>query len=535
MAKQIESGWCSWCFKWKEHELVQRNYARRNVYQCRGCLGRTLQCRLCTHFARGHETYDDERCAKCDNTIAQWGQRLPDERGHCSWCFKEAAHRLIQKNAIQRDICECSHCGRRTLQCRSCKTAFARGHGTYDDERCIVCDGTVSGWENYEQFKGATSRVGWCSWCFDQNTHQLEQVNKVRRSVYACDGCGARTLPCSGCQDGMSRGGLGWDDQHCALCDKDVRDWDGFKRRKDEYISRPYSVEDIRHQLALETEERSLALNVGMIRPFLLLVSMDYATRNQIASVLGFSLYNQEYLGNPHKEAWAILDSKVKGLRRRATESWETLNPLAHNVNWYESLHRTGRELFQKLDAVDFSYRQSIDGCSIPNWTPLQDLEEEFIKKLGHLQAMHLTAEQLADLDKIEDSDEVRDLAKRLQTAGFRAPETIRHGIYTIHQVIRLGGFNSYIWTVKIAGAMNRKLGTKIVMSQATKSVARFASALNVVGWLWLAADMIDLAAGSSLGRLAPVIIQILNQRIWLAGEGVCIEEYYGASRTVLN
>ena len=84
----------------------------------------------------------------------------------------------------------------------------------------------------------------------------------------------------------------------------------------------------------------------GMIRPFLLLVSMDYATRNQVASLLGFSLFNQPYVGDPHIEAWDIIDAPTQGIGRRCTESWETLNPLARNANWYETVHRAGKEIF---------------------------------------------------------------------------------------------------------------------------------------------------------------------------------------------
>lgn len=535
MADQTESGWCSWCFRWTTHELVEHNYARRNVYQCRGCLGRTLQCRWCTHFARGSDGYDDERCAACSKLIEAWGQRPPDERGHCSWCFRETSHRIIQSNLVQRNVCECNGCGRRTLRCRHCNADFARGHGTYDDERCIVCDETVPTWDDHDAFERATRKVGWCSWCFEKTTHQLEQMNPVRRDVYACEGCGARTIPCSACKDAMARGGPGWDDQCCSHCDKDVPDWEEFRRVKEGFVARPHGLDELKHQLSLDTDERRMAQDAGLIRPFLLLVSMDYATRNQVAAALGFSTFNQPYRGNPHKEAWDILDSRVKGMRRRATESWETLNPFAHNANWYECLHRVGCELFKKLDSKALSYRESIGGCRTPEWTPIQNLEEEFVIKLGHLQAVHLTTEQLTEINNIEDSDEVRELAKQLQAAGFSAQESVRYGINTVYQAIRLGGFRSYIWTVKIAGAMNRRLGTKIVMSQATKNVARFASALNVVGWLWLAADVLDLSAGSSFGRLVPAVIQILNQRIWLAGEGLRIEDFYGTSPASLN
>jgi len=64
--------WCSWCYKKTTHDLVEQNYLRRNVYECRSCKSRTLECRYCTNMARGGDKYDDECCAEHDGTIASF-------------------------------------------------------------------------------------------------------------------------------------------------------------------------------------------------------------------------------------------------------------------------------------------------------------------------------------------------------------------------------------------------------------------------------------------------------------------------------
>jgi len=63
------NSWCSWCYKKTNHDLVDQNYLRRNVYKCRSCKNHTLVCRYCKNMARGGDKYDDECCAEHDGTV----------------------------------------------------------------------------------------------------------------------------------------------------------------------------------------------------------------------------------------------------------------------------------------------------------------------------------------------------------------------------------------------------------------------------------------------------------------------------------
>jgi uncharacterized protein YaaW (UPF0174 family) len=527
---ETEVAWCSWCFKKTTHELVEYNYIRRNVYQCRDCLNRTLFCRFCDDaMARGHEGWDDENCAKCDELISQWGQ-VPNltKEGWCSWCFGKTKHRLVQQNSLRRDVYECEACGRRTLPCRDCDEAFSRGHATWDDESCAKCDKTINNWLEKEANKQRASRQGWCSWCLHRTNHTLERTNVLMRDVYICETCGQRTVPCRTCDDGMTRGGPGWDDEQCAQCEGELSNWCTGQERVDRVFEEHRERGDVRELLSRNSVYKKEALEAGMIRPFLYLVSMDPAGRNEVASRLGWSLLVQDYFGDPHQEAWDIINSDVKGLQARSHESYETLNPLARDSNWYEVLYRVSEEVFKHSDFDDLSHDASLPSCQDPTHKLLPDLEEDILKKMSLLQMKHMSEAQIAELDEFMEADEVRDLAKKMRAmGGIQAEPVIRYGINTVYQAIRAGGFNSYIITVKVAAAMNRQLGTKIVMSQATKTVARFAAVLNVVGWAWLAWDLANAVFGSSLGRVFPAAIQILNQRLFLAVEDVRIEDYY--------
>lgn len=532
-AKEAHAGRCSWCFAHTRHDLVEQNYLRRNAYQCRTCLGRTLVCRIptCDDMARGHAGYDDERCAVHSGLIPNWAKRPQSKYARCSWCFDFTQHRIVEQNStpLRRDVYECEACSRRTLPCRTCELAMARGHAGIDDERCAKCDGTIDDWNvERKMARKKTARRGWCSWCFERCDHVLEEKNTTRRDVYHCDNCLARSLSCMKCKEGMTRGGPGWDDNLCERCFGAVSDWGAAKRKRDEILEQEWGAEQMRAQLGRSSEAKSAALAAGMIRPFLYLVSMDPVMRNQVASALGWSLYAQDYFGDPHAEAWDIIHASSKGIQARTNESWETLNPIASNCNWYETLYRTAKEVFKTVEREKKSFSASIHACRSSSDRTLPRFEDWYVGRLAKLQAVHMSQAHMAEIEELLDAEEVRQLAAAMKAAGIGGGlATLRYAVTVVHNAIRAGGFNTYILTVKIAAAMNRNIGTKIVMSQATKTVARFATALNVAGWIWLAADVLDMVFGSSHGRAFPAVNQILNQRLLLAAEGIEIEEHY--------
>ncbi len=69
---QNEKGYCSTCFKYTKHKLLEQNYVRRNVYECDNCKSKTLQCRMCSNFTRSGEKWDDELCAEHNGLTANF-------------------------------------------------------------------------------------------------------------------------------------------------------------------------------------------------------------------------------------------------------------------------------------------------------------------------------------------------------------------------------------------------------------------------------------------------------------------------------
>jgi pimeloyl-ACP methyl ester carboxylesterase len=55
----------------------------------------------------------------------------------------------------------------------------------------------------------------YCSWCYHQTHHTLEEKNYLRRNRYKCMRCSNTTYECRVCRH-MARGGRSWDDELCA-------------------------------------------------------------------------------------------------------------------------------------------------------------------------------------------------------------------------------------------------------------------------------------------------------------------------------
>ena len=116
----------------------------------------------------------------------------------------------------------------------------------------------------------------------------------------------------------MARAGHYWDDSLCIKCynssklsksfffgggEKEILEsfWKNLKEKKENYFStNRYNTEFVKSQLMKSSEYRDKADEQGVIRPFLLIVSMRPETRSQIANELGWSLLNEKILGDPH-------------------------------------------------------------------------------------------------------------------------------------------------------------------------------------------------------------------------------------------
>ena len=71
----------------------------------------------------------------------------------------------------------------------------------------------------------------------------------------------------------------------CAKCNPSS--WAQGKARRTQLFNEPYTIEQIRAEMSRPSAFRDEAERAGLLRPFLVLVSMDPATRAQLAVLLG--------------------------------------------------------------------------------------------------------------------------------------------------------------------------------------------------------------------------------------------------------
>merc|ERR1712137_444361 len=173
------------------------------------------------------------------------------------------------------------------------------------DQFCLRCNGTIQEWSRPFETGKSLLKVGWCSWCITNSIHELESDNIVRRNYYKCLQCNNRTLECIKCP-AMARGGFMWNDKLCCVCKgEDKRKakaptWETMKTKRDA-ICRQRDLERVVAELQRESVYREKANKEGVLRPFLLLVSMPPMLRNQISCQLGWSIFAEGniYFHNP--------------------------------------------------------------------------------------------------------------------------------------------------------------------------------------------------------------------------------------------
>ncbi|KAK3237987.1 hypothetical protein CYMTET_51967 [Cymbomonas tetramitiformis] len=354
---------CSWCTANTAHALVEQSFVSRSQYSCTACDNSTLPCKNAIKdlketgkcgcgFARGHSDGSEDLCLVCARLLPEWSpDQLSslDRMAYCSWCFQLGNQTFIKRaGKNMRDQYRCAGCKRGTFACSSCSDGMAqKGLPGIDliDRQCAKCSGKVHDWLDHQS---VTTTSGWCSWCYSFGKHQLESstmMPHLMRSAYRCEGCQGITLACRTCKQGMACIGVGSSLTHlrCSRCQMGDAKWLPIvnkrkqvmgedaagqhadeQRRGDEAPQQSERSEVLRNMTKL-SPIRKIAEEADLLRPFLLLVSMDSKGRNRIAVSLGFSLVLEDVFGDAHGEAACILFKTKFGIQERCTGSAEKI------------------------------------------------------------------------------------------------------------------------------------------------------------------------------------------------------------------
>jgi hypothetical protein len=146
------------------------------------------------------------------------------------------------------------------------------------------------------------SREANCPWCFE-----LSCFYTVGRSlIWVCDYCKGLCEPDEGNTALIRRDPLKANNEKSGYHLPKV--FKSFQTKKHTMFARAHSRAQTLEDLTRSSPQRELAAAAGVLRPFMILVSMPVVMRAQLAISLGFSLITEPIFGKPHEEAWEILN-----------------------------------------------------------------------------------------------------------------------------------------------------------------------------------------------------------------------------------
>lgn len=554
---------------------MDRGLVSRDKYVCSGCRQAVMRCRRCRRdYARVHETHADDLCLLCSGTLPDWDDAEARTRlrplAHCSACLRECEIVLVEPNLVRADVYECTACANTLCRCGGCSDAFARDVGV-GPKRCAKCSGRIQNWDDYEENIETLFRRAWCSHCTENSQHM-----PLKKDSYICLSCTLDTTECSRCEDGMATKTVGNAiGARCLKCrvngakgaakykqgegdDAAATPWERLLERKrlvDEQAE-AHPIETARSNMARDSEFKAKAAKAGLLRPFLLLVSLPPAVRCKIALLLSQSTFVvDDTYGEAHVEANRILFGSG-GIQSRTNNTTETLNPAVRSSNWYETLYRLADQNIARDELPKQLSRSAAEAlcaqCGRTSTDPqetnlLRDLEVKLLEHAAKQQAEKFSSEAREWIDNAIEHQDRAEFAivfrNMLQTGVWsRALETfvIETALFTIYS--ELGASTSFveISPSKLdVAALQRLLSNSLVSGRGSfgtvKRVKRvallaaniaFGVTFPILGIASTVAVGIALAFGSSIERLQVPVGIILAQELVLATAGVSVDQY---------
>lgn len=151
-----------------------------------------------------------------------------------------------------------------------------------------------------------------------------------------------------------------------------------------EHLSTPWTVEEARRALKRESAFRAAARACGVLRPFLLLVSMSTAARVRIGAMMGISLVTSHSFGDEHAESWVILHSPFIGMQ------WNRGGgQMGSSGTWYDIL-RAMQGFTQQAASIPLKLAASLSLSQCAD-DALSELEISLLTSLHTASLQHLS------------------------------------------------------------------------------------------------------------------------------------------------
>ena len=284
-----------------------------------------------------------------------------------------------------------------------------------------------------------------------------------------------------------------------------------------------------------------IAHEKGLIRPFLLFVSMPPCNRLEWAFALNIHFIHKSYYPNPHREALKILTRTRFGIQSRASHAFtESMWPLSPNANWYQIVHRVCRhvakdeegekDLLRELEEIWKSHEDSLSCCQRPFDSEMLRLEEMLSALLFKVAIENVRTQNKEVYDNIcemmNQADEGR--LQRLHQAGYLDDELCRYIIATTQMLEDLGqlpdGMREWA-SSKGENMMGKKVAIGIPITMIGLQLALgFVSPLTLIPIFMLARNTTAYALKETPGRLLSPLVAILQQKNSLALRNIRVD-----------
>lgn len=321
---------------------------------------------------------------------------------------------------------------------------------------------------------------------------------------------------------------------------------------KTDILSYPISL--IIVELQRDSIYKREAYKLGLIRPFLLYVSMDPELRLQWAHSFGINLINKTYLGDSHRESFKMVCSDRKGLQARATYAFSEKLAGSNGCNWYQIIYRVTRTALKKAPNInDEIIKQkfldeliSLNCCLDSENKEVLQMEELFLYGIFETvieMRKELGEDKLKIIEETPITPDIEEVIEKLKESGFKNDKHLH--IIALHAMGKCNITSLLFETLenwleaKKEGRSKSRMKVAIPFTLLGAQVTLFAafaliSPLIVLPMTMLAANSLLYIYRDTPGKLLGPLIGLCIQRAVLAANGIKVRNYY-PKRDVVN
>jgi len=266
---------------------------------------------------------------------------------------------------------------------------------------------------------------------------------------------------------------------------------------------------------------------MGMIRPFLLLVSAGPALRNQIANMLDYCMIKKVFFGDSHEEAGNIIEHTTKG--------WQDL---CHGINttiynrlqkkqrktcfsWYEILHLVSTSAFKTVGMKKLNSKEAREISTLPKHSAvIRQMENEIIRLIAREYLAKATKFQQTTIkDWWDNRHQYPNVIDNLKAGGIIDEDSLKYAL-TVHVAALELQSKSQSSVID----MKLEIGISLVCKVIALSIS--AHIALVIGLVWTCYDVLEYCFGKTEMVVVSPMIYVLNQRILLDAAGIYLEQY---------